>query len=411
MALTPDQKFSTFADGGVLQVNDTVVGLRGNVNTKFRYTGELPDGVIVPISKGGTGATTVAQARTNLGLGTADSPQFTDLILSGANILDISGIPMMNLITAGALAVNWLSISNNLTTLYPVLAALGSDPDVGITFNAKGLGSLIFSSEGTMPFIFNSGTGRLHATQFAFPNTAATRTVTYQDSDGTLAYLSDIPSVTPSALTRTNDTNVTLTLGGTPNTSLLQSVSLTLGWTGQLAESRGGTGIASLGTGVSTALGQNVTGSGGIVLGTSPTITTPVIVGVSNGSAAAAGQVGEILSNTSTGVAMTSTIPATVTTLSLTAGDWDVWGSVKFVAAATTTITTLAAAISTSSATVADPQVSFNLPFTTGNTNQLVPTQITVNVGSTTNVYINGYAAFGTSTMTCSGFIYARRRH
>ena len=45
-------------------------------------------------------------------------------------------------------------------------------------------------------------------------------------------------SVTPSALTKTDDTNVTLTLGGTPLTALLQAVSLTLGWTGTLADSR-----------------------------------------------------------------------------------------------------------------------------------------------------------------------------
>lgn len=50
----------------------------------------------------------------------------------------------------------------------------------------------------------------------------------------TTTYLSN----TPAALTKTNDTNVTLTLGGTPATSLLQSVSLTLGWTGTLAFSR-----------------------------------------------------------------------------------------------------------------------------------------------------------------------------
>jgi hypothetical protein len=44
--------------------------------------------------------------------------------------------------------------------------------------------------------------------------------------------------VTANALTRVNDTNVTLTLGGTPATALLQNVSLTLGWTGTLADSR-----------------------------------------------------------------------------------------------------------------------------------------------------------------------------
>jgi trimeric autotransporter adhesin len=39
----------------------------------------------------------------------------------------------------------------------------------------------------------------------------------------------------------------------------------------------GGTGITSFGTGVATALGQNVTGSGGIALATSPTFVTPVL--------------------------------------------------------------------------------------------------------------------------------------
>lgn len=60
----------------------------------------------------------------------------------------------------------------------------------------------------------------------------------YIRGDGTLATFPTIQTVTPSALTKTNDTNITLTLGGTPATSLLQAVSLTLGWTGTLADSR-----------------------------------------------------------------------------------------------------------------------------------------------------------------------------
>jgi hypothetical protein len=40
---------------------------------------------------------------------------------------------------------------------------------------------------------------------------------------------------------------------------------------------KGGTGITAFGTGVATALGANVTGSGGIALATSPTFVTPVI--------------------------------------------------------------------------------------------------------------------------------------
>lgn len=49
----------------------------------------------------------------------------------------------------------------------------------------------------------------------------------------------------PAALTKTDDTNVTLTLGGSASTALLNAASLTLGWTGQLAVGRGGTGLAS----------------------------------------------------------------------------------------------------------------------------------------------------------------------
>jgi len=46
---------------------------------------------------------------------------------------------------------------------------------------------------------------------------------------------------------------------------------------GTLAVANGGTGITAFGTGVATALGQNVTGSGGIALATSPSFTTPLL--------------------------------------------------------------------------------------------------------------------------------------
>jgi hypothetical protein len=49
--------------------------------------------------------------------------------------------------------------------------------------------------------------------------------------------------VTAAALTGVDDTNVTLTLGGSPSTALLAATSLTLGWTGQLSPARGGTGV------------------------------------------------------------------------------------------------------------------------------------------------------------------------
>lgn len=54
-----------------------------------------------------------------------------------------------------------------------------------------------------------------------------------------------ITALVGAALTKTDDANVTLTLGGTPTTALLQATSLTLGWTGLLATTRGGTGLGS----------------------------------------------------------------------------------------------------------------------------------------------------------------------
>jgi hypothetical protein len=63
---------------------------------------------------------------------------------------------------------------------------------------------------------------------------------TWSNTSGTT--LADTP---PAALSGVNDTNVTITLGGTPATALVHATSITLGWTSQLSVPRGGTGIAS----------------------------------------------------------------------------------------------------------------------------------------------------------------------
>jgi len=63
------------------------------------------------------------------------------------------------------------------------------------------------------------------------------------------------------------------TTGFTPSTATSGAVTLA----GTLNVANGGTGITAFGTGVATALGQNVTGSGGIVLATSPTLVTPLL--------------------------------------------------------------------------------------------------------------------------------------
>lgn len=109
-------------------------------------------------------------------------------------------------------------------------------------------------------------------------------------------------TVTPSALTKTNDTNVTLTLGGTPTTALLQATSLTLGWTGTLAASRGGTGVGSLGnitkvddTNVTLALGGTPTGA--VVTSTSFTLGWTGTLSVARGGSGAGTLTGLLVGN------------------------------------------------------------------------------------------------------------------
>jgi hypothetical protein len=64
-------------------------------------------------------------------------------------------------------------------------------------------------------------------------------TWTYDDTANTLT-----GNVTRAALTRVDDTNVTLTLGGAPSTAVLTATSITVGWSGTLSLARGGTGAA-----------------------------------------------------------------------------------------------------------------------------------------------------------------------
>jgi len=108
--------------------------------------------------------------------------------------------------------------------------------------------------------------------------------------------------VTPAALTKTDDTNVTVTLGGTPTTALLQSTSLTLGWTGTLAAARGGTGVGSLGnitkvddTNVTLTLGGTPTGA--VITSTSFTLGWTGTLSVARGGSGAGTLTGVLIGN------------------------------------------------------------------------------------------------------------------
>jgi hypothetical protein len=125
----------------------------------------------------------------------------------------------------------------------------------------------------------------------------------------------------------TNATLVTPVLGTPQSGSLGNCTNLPIiaGTTGTLSVARGGTGITSFGTGVATALGQNVTGSGGIALATSPTFVTPTL-GVATATSVATGPVfGTIQSLSGAGAVnittLTTAFTSTATGNALTLAD------------------------------------------------------------------------------------------
>jgi hypothetical protein len=113
-----------------------------------------------------------------------------------------------------------------------------------------------------------------------------------------LRTLSEIASdigASGAALTKADDTNVTLTLGGSPTTALLNATSLTLGWTGQLSIARGGTGQSTAtgafnGLSPSTTLGDIIfhNGTDDIRLAGNITTTKKFLVQTGTGAVSAA---------------------------------------------------------------------------------------------------------------------------
>lgn len=181
-------------------------------------------------------------------------------------------------------------------------------------------------------------------------------------------------------------------------------------------------GITGLGTGVGTALTTAVTGSGGIVLATSPTITTPAIVGVSNGSNASSGNVGEYISSTvvfASAVALTSGSNSNITSISLTAGDWDLTAIGSFNLAATTNVTQLGVGIGTTSGTflgTTNPtqysQVLFGSGQVLGTSFSIysIPSFYTrVSISGTTTYFLIALGTFTVSTCAAYGSLQARR--
>jgi hypothetical protein len=140
------------------------------------------------------------------------------------------------------------------------------------------------------------------------------------------------------------------------------------------------------------------------------------IVGTTTNNSAQAGSIGEYISSSvipANAVATASNTPVNVTSISLTAGDWDVRGRLAHAGAGTNNYTQLKGSITTSSASYASADagaVSQGVPVNSSVTDPVFPLPtVRFSLSSTTTIYLVSYSVWTGSTLGSYGEISARR--
>lgn len=145
--------------------------------------------------------------------------------------------------------------------------------------------------------------------------------------------------------------------------------------------------------------------------------STSGIIGTTTSDSAAAGSVGEVISSTvafGSAVSLSTGAATTITSIDLTAGDWDVTSHIAFFPAATTSVTVLESGINTTTNAInnAVAQYASNARAASVPGANIITQDIPdyrVSLAGTTTYYIVARATFTVSTMTAYGIIRARR--
>jgi len=180
--------------------------------------------------------------------GIIDFGTFTPPTVSRDGIQGEVPAPLIAEITYVLSATGWVPMSGGGGGTVTMVSGTGTVNGITLTGTVTNSGSLTLGGalsgvslttqvSGILP-VANGGTGAITLTGYVKGSgtTALTASATIPASDISSG----------AALTKTDDTNVTLTLGGSPTTALLSATSITAGWTGQLSVARGGTGAATL---------------------------------------------------------------------------------------------------------------------------------------------------------------------
>jgi hypothetical protein len=210
------------------------------------------------------------------------------------------------------------------------------------------------------------------------------------------------------------------TVVGTSDTQALTNKSIDASEinSGTLASARGGAGTIN---GALKANGFGVTSQAGCADLLNGTGNCSAAVGQLPGTAtndnASAGNIGELITDSlaaASRISVTSGTAINLRTISLTAGDWDVWCDAYFRPGGTTTINALVSSVTSSTATWdgtpgAYGELSYN-GVAPANDILVKSGPRPVQLASTTTYYCTVYAQFAVSTMQAFGIINARRR-
>lgn len=174
-------------------------------------------------------------------------------------------------------------------------------------------------------------------------------------------------------------------------------------------------GVTGFGAGVLQAV-QNAVGAASGLVGLNASGYTPANpqVGITSGAASAAGNVGEIIASDiplAGAVPATSATPLNITSIALTAGDWDCWGMVATDPAGSTMTVAIAGGLSTASATLPNPPGTASLTWgTTTASGEVLPAfRVHENISSGITLFLVGQTGFSVSTSAMYGHIECRR--
>jgi len=243
--------------------------------------------VAVQAQRGETGATGATGAAGPNSVTSATTTNFTTgqvLYANGSNV--------------GSLSRSGIDTRTSFPNDDVTAATASPDPDTIVKRN--GTGDIVAASS----FLTNEGGGfsaggitgfTNHQVTLNYPATTASRAWTFQDADGTVAHLSDIPAAL------TYGTGVTTALAvniGSAGAFVVNGGALGTPSSGTLTSCTDlpiSTGVSGLGANVATFLATpssanlaaavtDETGTGSLVFATSPTITTPTIARSGNGT-------------------------------------------------------------------------------------------------------------------------------